>query len=88
MCSVANRSAAMMVVTDSAALIGLSGDGVYAKESTAGKLNLNFTNGSFAGTGFNPQANSEFHKVFTVTNQSADPVYVWLEADGRNYPPT
>ncbi|MEH7223683.1 DUF1102 domain-containing protein [Bacillus sp. JJ1566] len=78
----ADRSSAMGVVTDSNALVALSGDGLYAKEAGNGKLTLDFTNTSSGGDGFNPQAKSEFHEVFSVTNQSEKSIYVWLEADG------
>ncbi|MEH7111531.1 hypothetical protein V7124_04005 [Neobacillus niacini] len=78
----ADRSSSMGVVTDSKALVALSGDGLYAKEAGDGKLTLNFKNTSSGGEGFNPQAKSEFHDVFTVTNKSEKSIYVWLEADG------
>ncbi|MCR2823281.1 DUF1102 domain-containing protein [Lederbergia panacisoli] len=78
----ADRSAAMKVVTDTNGLISLVGDGLYAKEAASGKLTLDFTNTANGGKGFNPQANSEFNEVFTVTNKSEKSVYVWLEADG------
>lgn len=79
----ANRSSAMKVVTDSNALISLVGDGNYAVPKKNGELKLDFTDGTtFNGDGFNPQARSEFNDVFTVTNQSAKTVYVWLEALG------
>ncbi|NLV88802.1 MAG: hypothetical protein GX021_05500 [Tissierellia bacterium] len=84
----ANRAAAMKVVNDAEGIIGIAGDGLYAVEVTSGRergtLKLDFTelNENFAGKGFNPQAKSEFHDVFTITNQSAKTVYVWLEAEG------
>lgn len=77
----ANRSSAMTIVNDSDALIGISGDGVYATETNKG-LKIDFNNGDFDGKGLNPQAKSEFYEVFTVTNQSPKTVYVWLEAEG------
>jgi len=76
----AKRSSAMTIVNDSEALIGISGDGLYAKETNKG-LKIDFNNAGI-GKGINPQAYSEFHKVFTVTNQSPKTVYVWLEAEG------
>ncbi len=80
----ANRTAAMMVVTDADAYISLKGDDNYAYEKNNGELKLDFTstNDNVIGDGFNPQANSEFNEVFSVTNQSAKTVYVWFEAEG------
>ncbi|NMA95378.1 MAG: DUF1102 domain-containing protein, partial [Clostridiales bacterium] len=78
----AKRSAAMGVVNDAEALVALKGDGKYAKADNKGKLYLDFTNTEKDGKGFNPQAKSEFHEVFTVTNKSEKTIYVWLEAEG------
>ncbi len=80
----ANRASAMKVVNDGSAYIGLSGDGKYAYETNNGQLKIDFTSNNpyVIGDGFNPQARSEFNEVFTVTNQSAKTVYVWLEAKG------
>lgn len=77
----AKRSSAMTIVNDAEALIGISG-GEYTKQSKNGKFMIDFNDGSFIGNGLNPQAKSEFHDVFTITNQSAKTVYVWLEAEG------
>ncbi|NLX71047.1 MAG: hypothetical protein GX024_09205 [Clostridiales bacterium] len=78
----ATRTAEMQVVTDADGLISLIGDGKYGKTDGKGKLALDFTNTSAGGKGFNPQAKSEFHNVFTITNKSEKTVYVWLEAEG------
>lgn len=85
---VANRAAAMEVVTDADGLLGIVGDGKYAIPVTSGQnrgaLGLDFTdsNGNFAGDGFNPQAKMLFNDVFTITNNSPDKLFVWLEANG------
>jgi hypothetical protein len=82
----AEREVTMKVVSDAEGLISLEGDGKYAKEGTKGKekgkLYLDFTNTSVGGQGLNPQAISEFHEVFRVTNKSEKTVYVWFEAKG------
>jgi len=74
----AKRSAAMTVVTDTEGLISLKPDGFYAHEDTRGRLYLDFKS-TYGGLGVNAQAYSEFHDVFTVTNQSEKKVFVWFE---------
>ena len=78
----ADRDAVMKIVNDGTAMISIVGDGKYVKEDSAGRLALDFTNTSSGGKGFNPKAKSDFYKVFTITNQSERPVYVWLESNG------
>lgn len=80
----ATRAADMEVVTDAQGIIGLSSNSGYTLLDKYGSLKLDFTgtNGKFIGQGFNPRALFEFNDVFTVTNQSPDTVYVWLEAEG------
>lgn len=80
----AKRSSDMQVVTDAEAIVAISSQSGYTKVDKYGSLELDFTDGNskFDGKGFNPRAKSEFNDVFTVTNQSADTVYVWLEAEG------
>jgi hypothetical protein len=80
----ATRASSMKVVSDADALISLKGDNKYAVAKGNGELKLDFTetNENFQGQGFNPKADFEFNDLFTITNQSADDVYVWLEANG------
>lgn len=75
----AKRSSAMKIVNDSESLISISGDNIYAKENN-GVLKLDFSNVARGAKGINPAAVYAFNKVFTITNRSEKPVYVWLES--------
>lgn len=93
----ASRDSNMKVVNDATAYLSVKGDGKYAYEQDGAKkkdgksldgvfkIDFSDTNINLIGKGLNPEALSKFKKVFTVTNQSAKKLYVWLETDD-SYP--
>ncbi|HHV95116.1 MAG TPA: hypothetical protein GXX37_01345 [Clostridiaceae bacterium] len=76
----AKRSSSMVVASDAEGFIGITSTSPYAKVNKNGTISFDFS--TAAAKGFNAQSNTEINNVFTVTNQSAETVYVWLEAEG------
>ena len=79
----ANRSVSAKVVNDAEGFIGISTESRYASYNNKGALVLNFFTEQGAN-GFNPHATTKFKNLFTITNQSAEKLYVWLET-GDDY---
>jgi len=73
--SIANDSNGYLAIT--------GGPEKYAYEQKDGTFIVDFsdTNKNVIGKGVNFQANSSFNKVFTITNQSAKTLNVWLSTD-------
>jgi len=76
----ATRSSSMVVASDAEGFIGITSSSPYTKVNRDGTITFDFS--TLAAKGFNAKSRTEVNDVFTVTNQSAKPVYVWLEADG------
>ena len=76
----AKRSSSMVVASDAQAFIGIQSNSPYAKVDKEGAITFDFS--TALAKGFNAQSKTEINDVFTVTNQSAETVYVWLEAEG------
>ncbi|HHW00713.1 MAG TPA: hypothetical protein GXX36_14335 [Clostridiaceae bacterium] len=79
----ANRSVSAKIVDDTKGFIGLSTNSPYASFNNRGTLEIKFAS-MHGAEGFNPDATTVFKNLFTVTNQSDETVYVWLEA-GSDY---
>lgn len=80
----AQRTSAMVIASDAEGFIGISSDSPYADVATSGnaKGTISFDFKTATAKGFNAQSKTEINNVFTVTNQSAETVYAWLEAEG------
>lgn len=76
----ATRSSSMVVASDAAGFIGITSTSPYTSVKGDGTLTFDFKTATAAG--FNAQSRTEINNVVTVTNQSAETVYVWLEAEG------
>ena len=76
----AKRSSSMVVASDAQGFIGIQSNSPYAKVDKEGAITFDFS--TALAKGFNAQSKTEINDVFTVTNQSAETVYVWLEAEG------
>ncbi len=76
----AERTSSMKVASDAEGFIGISSSSPYAKVNKEGAIEFDFS--TALAKGFNAQSLTEVHNVFTVTNQSAQTLYVWLEAEG------
>lgn len=82
----ADRAAGISVVNDASGYLGIKADSSYAKVNANGTMALDFTstNNNVIGDGFNAQAFTQVDDVFSITNQSATPLYVWFESDNWN----
>lgn len=81
----ANRDANIDIVTDENALVGLSSDSPYAlDDGSNGQLSIDITgnNENIYGDGVNNEAVTFIEDVFTIHNQSATDVYVWVQQRG------
>lgn len=78
----AERSSSMVVASDAEGFIGITSTSPYTEVKGNGTLTFDFSTDS--ATGFNAQSRTEVNDVLTITNQGAETVYVWLEAEGWN----
>lgn len=76
----AKRSSSMVVASDAAGFIGITSTSPYTTVNNDGTIGFDFSTDKAGG--FNAQSKTEINDVVTVTNQSAETVYVWLEAEG------
>ncbi len=76
----ANRSVSAKIVDDTKGFIGISTDSPYAFFNNRGALEIKFAS-NYGAQGFNPDSRTLIKNLFTITNQSGNKVYVWLEAD-------
>lgn len=80
----AKRTAAMVIASDKDGFIGISSTSPYADVATSGneKGTISFDFKTATAEGFNAQSKTEIKGLFTITNQSGEDLYVWLEAEG------
>jgi hypothetical protein len=75
----AKRSVSAKIVDDTDGLIGIKPTSPYASLNNRGSLVIDYS--TAYGAGFNPDAKTEIKNLFTITNQSGNKLFVWLEAD-------
>lgn len=88
----ADRTANVTVAGDASAYLGLtptdgSPNSAYCYIDTGGELVIDMTDShstSAGGNGVNPNAETDFDDVFTVTNQGTQPIDVGLTDSGNN----
>ncbi|WP_154018205.1 DUF1102 domain-containing protein [Halolamina sediminis] len=82
----ASRDVSLEVSGDGNAYLGLQPTSEYASFDGDGALTLDFTSDGDGDGGLNPDANTNFNDLFTITNNGSETVAVWFNTGKPNAP--
>jgi len=82
----AERDVSLEVSGDGNAYLGLEPTSPYASFDSDGALTLDFTSDGNGNGGLNPDANTNFNDLFTISNNGPETVAVWFNTGKPNSP--